>query len=170
MALRRIEFLEQKFKETYESIKHIRQLESLPQSRFLGERPENKGEDLVSVLDRLDELEYQYGWILNSVTEINEYLGLEPGYYARLPYRWEGPPPATFHYRGKKYFDPRPAVITSTGRAGTTSVILETTAEDENWEVVTRAMASKDLAVVDDRGTLIHIGLSVHSLKLNLRY
>lgn len=156
MAVRRIEFLEQQFAKTMDSIRIIQEHEGLPKTVVPNTRPENGGRDLVAVLDRLDELEYEYGWIQNSLMEIQEYSGLEQGFFPRLPYRWEGPPPATFRYRGRKYYDHRPAVITPTGRAGTTSLILETTEEDGDWEVVTNELG-------DDRGRRIHIG------KLSLR-
>lgn len=160
MALRRIEFLEQQFTKTEESIKIIREQEELPTTYLVQPRPENNGRNLVAVLERLDELEFQYGWIQNSVTEIQEYTGLEQGYFPRLPYRWEGPPPATFRYRGKEYYDVRPAVVTPSGRAGTTSVILETTKEDGDWEVVARKLASRDFGKLDDdRGKRIRIGM-----------
>jgi hypothetical protein len=155
MALRRIEFLEQQFTRTRESIKIIKELESLEET--VRPHPENKGVELIDALDRLDELEYQYGWIQAAVTEIQEYMGLETGYFPRLPYKWEGPPPATFRYRGKKYYDQRPMVVTATGPAGLTSIIKETTEEDGDWEVVAREQAKRDFFTMDDRGTRVHI-------------
>ena len=158
MAVRRIEFLEQQFTKTMDSIRIIQELEGLPKTMDRNIRPENGGRDLVAVLERLDELEYEYGWIQNSLTQIQEYSGLEQGFFPRLPYRWEGPPPATFRYRGRKYYDHRPAVITPSGRAGTTSMILETTEEDGDWEIVTNELGN-------DRGHRIHIG----KLSLSIR-
>jgi hypothetical protein len=157
MALRRIEFLEQQFTQTRQSIKIIKKLEDLEETYILRPHPENKGVELVDALDRLDELEYQYGWIQAAVTEIQEYTGLETGYFPRLPYRWEGPPPATFRYRGKEYYDQRPIVVTATGPAGLTSTIKQTTEEDGDWEVVAREQATRAFAAMDDRGTRVHI-------------
>lgn len=138
-ALTRIEFLEQQFTRMQESILVICEHEKmLPKSTIMKKRPENDGHDLLALYDRLDRLEGDFGWMQNTVTEIQEYMGLETGYYPRLPFRWEGPPPNTFRYRGSEYYDIRPIVPTSTGPAGRTAVIVESTEMDRSWEDVSK--------------------------------
>lgn len=149
-ALRRIEFLEQQFDITREAIKIIRKHESLTESYIAPQRPENNGRDLVNVLSRLDELEFEFGWIKNTVIEFQEYMGIEKDFYARLPYRWEGPPPDTFRLKGRTYYDVRPMVLTPSGPAPLTTLTLDKTAQDGDWEIV-----------VNDSGSILDKGKRV---------
>jgi hypothetical protein len=63
----------------------------------------------------------------------------------------------SYYCRGKEYYDQRPIVVTATGPAGLTSTIKQTTEEDGDWEVVAREQVTRAFAVMDDRGTHVHI-------------
>ena len=131
-----------------ESIKILQDHEGLTDEAEIPAWPDTNRQDLPSILERLNNLLYEFGWIQNSVWSLQEHTGLEEGYYMHLPYRWEGPPLQTFQYRGQLYEDLRPVVPTSTGLAGQPSVLGERS-EEGNWELVT----------TEQRGIHVNVGL-----------
>jgi hypothetical protein len=146
--------LEQQFNHTEDSIKEIREHENLRNSKLAPPRKQNDGCKLVHALARIHELEFRFGWIRNSIHEIEEYLGFDTFPYPRLEHRWEGPPPDTFRYHGLTFYDVRPIVVTPTGPAGRPSLVPEPTEKDGRWVVVTRERGS-----IQDQGEHISFGM-----------
>lgn len=162
--MRRIQLLEKQFDHTEDSIKEIREHENLRNSMLAPPRKQNDGCKLVHALERIHELEFRFGWIRNSIHEIEEYLGFDTFPYPRLEHRWEGPPPDTFRYHGLTYYDVRPIVVTPTGPAGRPSLVPERAEKDGRWVVVTREKGS-----IQDQGEQVTIGMfffisSIHEL------
>jgi hypothetical protein len=122
-ALRRLSYLEDEFKQTREAIVELQDYYTLPAGEYVPRRrPENSVIDLTEVLDRLHNLEHEYTFIQDNVRGLQDYTGVDQKSITRLPYQWEGPPPTTFRYRGIRYNDTHPIVVTSTGPAGETRV------------------------------------------------
>ena len=79
-------------------------------------------------------LEYEYGWIQNTVRTLQEYTGIEENDYPHLPYQWEGPPPRMFKYNGLLFYDRRPIIAAKKGPQGHIMNSLETHPKDGYWE------------------------------------
>jgi hypothetical protein len=99
-------------------------------------RPPLSGVDLEAVLTRLCRLEYEYGWLQNSVHVIRENSGLEEHLYPRFPYRWEAPPPPTFRYSGSIYAERYPINATAKGPANHITNPTERTGDVGYWTQV----------------------------------
>jgi hypothetical protein len=78
----------------------------------------------------------------------------------RLPYNWEGPPPTTFRYRGMRYNDTPPIVVTSTGPAGESRVAGGVVDSRGEFEIVNTG------PMQGTRVTYQGISLSYHISKL----
>lgn len=117
-ALRRIQILEAQAERFSASIEELRRHHNLNVDDASGSnqvaRRNHDGDKLDEALRRLSSLEEQYRTIQDSVRSLQEYSGLAEGYYYRLPYRWEGPPPNIFD----PIPDPQPIVLTEDGPAG----------------------------------------------------
>ena len=95
-ALVHINFLETQFERLWKSIKILQDHEGLTNEAEILAWPDTNRQDLPGILERLDHLLYEFGWIQNSVQSLQEHTSLEEGYYAHLPYQWEGPLLQTF--------------------------------------------------------------------------
>lgn len=119
LAIKKINFLESQRERMVDEIKDLQDVigfeyDDMPQAA----RQDDSNDELAALLDRVVTLEIQFGEIQNSTRRLEEAMGLEPGPYFRLAYRWEGPPPKTFRYNGHIYHDNQPILCTATGPAG----------------------------------------------------
>lgn len=76
-------------------------------------RQENIG-NVIAAMHRIKHLENKVDKMQDSIRSLQEYAGLPEGYYYRLPYRWEGPPPNIYD----RVFDQQPLVPAEDGPAG----------------------------------------------------
>ena len=117
-ALRRIQNLEAQAERFSNAIEELRRHHDMNVDEASvseqGERAGIDGEELEEALRRISTLEKRYRRIQDSVRSLQEHSGLPEGYYYRLPYRWEGPPPNIFD----RIPDQQPIVPTETGPAG----------------------------------------------------
>jgi hypothetical protein len=96
---------------------------TIPAGEYVPQRwPETSVIDLSKVLNCLFNLEHKYKFIQDNVRGLQNYVRVNEKSILHLPYKWEGPPPTTFWYRGRRFNDTRPIVVTSTGPAGETRV------------------------------------------------
>ncbi|KAF8798361.1 hypothetical protein BYT27DRAFT_7218592 [Phlegmacium glaucopus] len=90
-------------------------------------------DEMAMALDRIEALEIQFPSIQDSIRSLQEHTGLPEGYYFRLPYRWEGPPPSTCRVSVEPD-DSHPIVVTVTGPAGQVASLSDLGAEPASQE------------------------------------
>jgi hypothetical protein len=133
---------------------------TLPAGEYVPRRrPETSVIDLSEVLDCLFNLEHEYEFIQDNVRGLQNYVGVNEKSISCLPYKWEGPPPTTFRYRGRTFNDTRPIVVTSTGPAGETRVAGGVVHRRGNFEIVNKGPMQGKHVTYEGIWSLYYIGM-----------